>query len=474
MIDLAAPQRQSVLAIVFLAVRLIRRLGFTQLALVAFFVIRGAADGRLVLLVTAAAILLGAASTLAWWRYTFRLVGDELVVTKGVVRVERLTIPFDRIQSVSIDQELLHRLTGLVKVMVDTAGSSAAEFTIDAVERPVAEELQRQTLTAGAGRATPRLGSDADGPTAESLGHVVFRHDSQRLLLAALTSPPWTALVVLGPIVAFGSQFGGSVPSIDPGPFRWWWIPILATAFLLLSLVLNLASVLLQHWDLTLRSEPSVLRRTSGLLSRTSRASSPRRVQATSTSQNPLQHRAGLRTVALSSIGDGDLTLIGCDDAQVDVVHRLAGSAPPSLLMLDRRVERDEVWLAVRNASIVAGLISLAAWFAIGWWSLLVLLVVPWRWMTSARHVRTFRWSLDEQFATRSHVIMRFTNQASLHKANGVRITQSIFERRRGLGRVHLDTAAGTVAVGMIPIDDARTVRDVVLHAAETSRRDWM
>ena len=49
-----------------------------------------------------------------------------------------------------------------------------------------------------------------------------------------------------------------------------------------------------------------------------------------------------------------------------------------------------------------------------------------------------------------------------------------MFERRRGLGRVHVATAAGTVTIGMIPIDEANTVRDVILHGVETDRRSWM
>ena len=65
-------------------------------------------------------------------------------MTRGVLRIDRLTVDVSRIQSIAIEQELLHRLTDLVKVVVDTAGSSQAEFTIDAISRPIAEELQRQ------------------------------------------------------------------------------------------------------------------------------------------------------------------------------------------------------------------------------------------------------------------------------------------------------------------------------------------
>ena len=61
-----------------------------------------------------------------------------------------------------------------------------------------------------------------------------------------------------------------------------------------------------------------------------------------------------------------------------------------------------------------------------------------------------------------------------MRKTNSVQVTQSMFERRRGLGRVHVATAAGTVTIGMIPIDEAHAVRDVILYGVETDRRSWM
>ena len=148
MIDLTAPQRQSPLAIVFLGLRIFRSLGIAQLVILVLFIVRAPFDGPLIVLPFVIIVAFGGFSVLAWWRYTFQLVDGELVVTKGVVRVVRLNVPIERIQSIAIEQQLLHRLTGLVRVTVDTAGSREAEFSIDAIARPVAEELQRQAVTA--------------------------------------------------------------------------------------------------------------------------------------------------------------------------------------------------------------------------------------------------------------------------------------------------------------------------------------
>ncbi|MEL6986177.1 MAG: PH domain-containing protein, partial [Actinomycetota bacterium] len=144
---LSTPTRQSPVAVVFMALKFVRNLGAVNL--VFFLVVLG--SGRLPFALlgvgVAASVALLAYTVAAWWRFVFTIEGDELLVAKGVVAQERLTIPLDRVQSVSINQRFLHRLIGLVSVSVDTAGSSDAELEIDAVDRGRAEALQR--LAAG-------------------------------------------------------------------------------------------------------------------------------------------------------------------------------------------------------------------------------------------------------------------------------------------------------------------------------------
>jgi putative membrane protein len=473
MIDLTAPQRQSPLAILFLGLRIFRSLGIAQLVIIVVFVARAPFNGSLALVPVVIILAFGGFSVLAWWRYTFQLVDGEVVVNKGVVRVARLNVPIERIQSIAIDQQLLHRLTGLVRVTIDTAGGREAEFSIDAIARPVAEELQRQAVTA----APTSAPIDGTQPTSESgEDRVIFTHNTRRLLVMALTMSPLTGVLVLGPLVAFGGDFRNRVPDTGLGnvTFRWWLIPIGAAVFVLFSVALNIVRVFLRDWRLTLRSSSTGLRRTSGLLSRTSTTSSVDRIQMVASAQNPLQRRAGLRSVQLATVGQGGFSLGGCDDAQFSTVASLAAVTPIHELTLDRRVHRAEVFLAVRNVTLLCVALAGAMFALVGWWSLLALIAIPFVWVTKRTVVANFRWGLHDELASSSKVISSATEQALLHKTNTVDVTQSIFERRRGLGRVKLTTAAGAIAIGMIPIADAQALRDTILHAVETDTRPWI
>ena len=473
MIDLSAPQRQSPLAIVFLGLRIFRSLGIAQIVIIVLFIARAPLNGPLAVLPMVIILGFGGFSTLAWWRYTFQLVDGELVVAKGVIRVARLNVPIERIQSIAIDQQLLHRLTGLVRVKVDTAGTKDVEFAIDAIARPLAEELQRQAATA---IVAPRPTNGTLPPPVITEDRVVFTHDGRRLLLMALTMSPLTGLLVLGPIFALGGDFFDRVP--DAGPdnvtFRWWWIPLGVAVFVVLSMALNTVRVFLRDWQLTLRSSPAGLRRTSGLLSRTSTASSVDRIQVVASAQNPLQRRAGLHSVGLATLGQGDLSLGGCTAVQFATVSTLAAVTPIDALQLDRRIHPAEIFLAVRNTSVFCVVLAGALFAFIGWWSLLTLSAIPYVWVTKRVSVANFRWGLHDELASSSKVISSATQQALLHKTNSVDVTQSIFERRRGVATVRLTTAAGAITIGMIPAAEADAVRDTILHAVETDTRPWI
>ena len=65
--------------------------------------------------------------------------GDELIIKKGWLKKEVLTIPLQKIQAVHIEQSPLHQLLNIVKLSADTAGSNQTEVTIQALRKPMAE-----------------------------------------------------------------------------------------------------------------------------------------------------------------------------------------------------------------------------------------------------------------------------------------------------------------------------------------------
>lgn len=498
---LGTPTRQAPLAVVFIAWRFIRNLGAANLGIGLVFLISGRLSFALLGVASIAALVGLVFMTLAWWRFVFLVEADELLVRKGVVSQERLTIPLDRVQSVSIDQKLLHRFVGLVSVSVDTAGSSDAELQIDAVDREKAEALQRLVAGNRPNRQTASAPGESGDEGSSSPGlitdpatdqSVIVQRTPADLVRIGLTAWPWTGLVVLASLLTVADDIGGLIPfdineeevfgdRFDPdiGPALIGYVLLFALLMLVavtvLGAVLQIAREILTNWDMQLIRTSTGFRRTSGLLSKTSKASTLSRIQAVQTDQTPAQRLVGITKLTLPTIGEGDINVPGATEEEVANVREIlfSNAEPPKF---DRGISRLYVFLAVRNATITTAIGVIAGIIALGDWRVVIaMLVVPFRWLEARRRWRLRRWSLTDRHLSESYEFLnKHTAELDLLKTQTASVNQSFFERRRGLATVRVETAEGHLAVPLIPVEQANAVRDLALYTAESGTAAWM
>ena len=362
-VSLREPQRQSLMAIVFLALRTVRQIGIVQLVIgIGFVLAQSPSIAWLFLIVPLVGCVFLGFAALTWWRYTFRVENGELHVRRGVLAQQTLSVPLDRIQSVTLEQKILHRPFGLVQVSVETAGADTTEFTIDAVDRPVADALQRAaadhrrvaaTSTAASSDASAQA---ADPPPPQRPDRIVLQHPPRRIATIAITQMPLTGIAVVAPLLAVADDLADVVPfglpTIDEpslGVWVFWLVPLVILAALVVGLILNLIRTVLTDWNLTVTSTAEGLRRKAGLLSTTSIASSIPRIQRVVIKQGVLERIAGIHTVVLHTVGAGNFVIPGCDASQVDEIRALALDDSSGVETLDRRVSSAEVFKAVRT-----------------------------------------------------------------------------------------------------------------------------
>jgi len=467
LIDLSVSQRQSPLAVVFLAISAVRRIGLVQLGVLAGVV--AARSPSLVifaLIIATVGLLLVGVAALQWWRYTFGVVNGELLVQRGVLSQQRLTIPLDRVQSVSIGQRWLHRPFSLVQVAVDTAGTGAAEFTIDAIAKPAALALQRVVAH----------DETVDIPVAEE---VLVRHSAGRLVRVGLTQMPLAGLVLVAPLLSVGDELLANLsidlPQPNVGRLGLLAVSALVVGGLTFVVLLNVARVLLTDWNLTVTNTPEGIRRSAGLLSTTSVVSSVPRIQRFTVRQTLLERLQGFHTVILNTIGANSIGMTGCDEDQVAALRAVAMAESTAVEVLDRPVSTKVVFLHTRNTAVVAAVMAATLWFVVSWWALVAFIPVAFVGLSTRRRSRLRRWGLvHDAVADRRQFIGWRHQDILLRKVNGTQIRQTLFERKRGLATIKLSTATGAISIGMIPLDDAKGIRDRALFVAETDQRPWM
>lgn len=527
---LSLPSRQPPHAVVFLIWRALRQLSIVNV--VVFFAIFSsgrvplAVSGLLIVVLVGVAVYGG----LLWWRFVYQVDGEDFTISKGVLSQERLVIPLGRVQSVSLEQNILHRMTGLTRVALETAGSSGVEFEIDAIEHDKAMALQRLTAdyrrqAQAAASRLPRstsgtvlpadppwfdpatappptgppsspaaAGTGLTGPTpppgqgSDEVLEVLARRSFGDLIRVGVSQWPWAGLVLLAPLFAvlddlrdaLGIDVFDRVEESVSERLSFDVAVLVALALVMVvvvtvfGLALQVIQVLTADWDLVLARTGKGLRRESGLLSRTSRAASLDRIQSLESVQVPMERWFGIRRIRLRTVGEGDITVPGTSDEEMDRVRSLLFDPPGPTL--DRRISSAVVFLAARNSFLVAAAACLLLVSSVlGWWSLLAFLAVPIRALEAHRRYRFHRWGLtDGRIVQTTRFVARNTEEMALVKAQSVVVEQSFFQRRRDLATVGIRTAEDTFLVPMIRLDEAEAVRDRVLYHVETSTRSWM
>lgn len=82
-----------------------------------------------------------------WLVYFYDLTPDYIQIKKGPITPKEITIPYERIQDVYVDQDIYDRIFGLYDVHLSSAtGTSGMEAHIDGVEKTAAEGLRSMLL----------------------------------------------------------------------------------------------------------------------------------------------------------------------------------------------------------------------------------------------------------------------------------------------------------------------------------------
>lgn len=117
-----------------------------------------------------------------WWRFRYGIVGESLVVERGIFTLERKVLHRDRIRGIDLSAPVIHRLLGLRRVTVDAAaeGGKGSELSLSAVSIADGEWLQRALL-----------GEEQSGAQGAP---VVARANLRTLALAGATGPRWLAV----------------------------------------------------------------------------------------------------------------------------------------------------------------------------------------------------------------------------------------------------------------------------------------
>lgn len=375
-------------------------------------------------------------------RFAYELTDDTFDIRSGVVSRREREIPYARIQNVDIAQNVLQRALDLAEVRIETAGGSGTEARLRYVDGSEAARLQEAI-------SERKRGAEPDQPaTPEETLFALSEHE--HLVLGVVSADLRLLGLVSIALSAFAPRLAREIgPGFDlVSVFG----PLVALGGLVAFWVLSGVLAVFRYYGFELRRRGEELRYDRGLLQRYSGSIPLAKVQTVTVRENVLARAVGYASVVVQTAGyapgqEGSQAESAVPIARRERALALARTVEPfGDLDFQRPPKRARTRYAARYALVVLGLTgllwagnALTGVLPLWYLPLGLLAVVPvaahLTWVHRGYHVD------DDYVITRRGFWRRRTTVVPYDRVQTVFSTQSLFQRRRDLGSVTVDTA---------------------------------
>ncbi|MGG7621745.1 PH domain-containing protein [Bacillus coreaensis] len=452
---------------------------------VAFFVFGSrASEGDLWFFVGSIAVVLVVLGlgVLNWLRFSYRLEEGELRMEYGLLVRKKRYIPFDRIQSLDFSEGILHRPFGLVKVKVETAGSSGAadaEAVLTAITKEEANWIQETIAQAKSKLAEEAVDTKVEDTVEE---HVIYKITSKELLLLATTSGG--VGVVLSAMVAFVSQLDDLIPyesayrevekMISNGIVI---VAVLVFLGFLLAWIVALIGTMVKFAQFTVKKTEREIIISRGLLEKRQITIPLNRIQAVRISENILRQPFGLCSVYIISAGgsvrntEGSKVLLLPAVKKVQVAHILQQHLPVSSTSqtFNKPPKRSLPRYLLRGSLMVVPLV-IAAITIFKLWGLLSIMLFVFSSAWSYLIYKDAGWSIEgQQLNIQYRGLIKHTIFMKKPNVQSLDYKESIFQKRKNLATMTSLIKSGMGAIGGTIVDiekeDAREIYQWYSHS---------
>lgn len=405
-----------------------------------------------------------------WERYEYELAGDTFDIRSGVLSRRTREIPLGRVQNVDMRRNVVQRALGIAEVRLETAGGSDTEAQLRFVSETEAERL-RDTVS----RRKRGADEDATGPEREA--DLLFAVTPRELLVLGVTSVDLRLLSLASvflPVLlpSLTDRFGDPLVSFAMAA------PLAAFGLAVAAAVLSGLYSVTNYYGFRLWRAGSELRYERGLLQQFAGTIPLEKVQTLSITENALARRLGYASLSVETAGyapgDSSGSQSAVPIAERDRVFSLARSVDsfgdPDW---QRPPKRARTRYVIRYVAVVLALTGIAyavdrfTGLSYAWY--IVLLGVPLAPVGAHLKWRNLAYAVcEDHVLTRAGFWSRETRVVPYYRVQAVVHSQTVFQRRRSLATVLIDTAGGGGITGSdaraidIDDDDAVDLRETV------------
>jgi len=490
--SLFKPQRQSIFAIILILLKMIRLL-VKQVWPVALIIVVNGGDNLqlyLVLIVAAVVFFSLTGSIISYLKFTYYIKGDHLHIEKGLLRRTTLDVPFERIQTVDFEQNVVHQLFNVVRVNIDSAGSKGSEISFDALEMNQAQAIRDFILAQKASHKSSEDAEDVQQAEPEEL--IVHLSMWDLVKIGISQNHLRTAGIIFGFMWALMDNVSQALDmdvfdlltdkaeafvmgSIIMGLIA---IPV----FLFISFLYTLIRTVLRDYDLKFTKTSSGFKLVSGLLTRKEKSAHKNKIQIIAWSTNPIRqlfkmyHLKLYQAASVDIIGGKAISVPGCYQPQIDKTLNTVFPGVGEVVFEQHGIHplarfRFILFAGLFPCLMFSAVALLAQNYSLFWaWLYFPLSIVM-----GQLYFRKRKLQLHQDYLIASSGIFGTKHKMlEIYKMQSVKLSQSFYQWRKDLATVTMYTASGDVSIPFIPIGKAQEIRDYLLWRIESDRRGWM
>ncbi|MCC5913012.1 MAG: PH domain-containing protein [Balneolaceae bacterium] len=392
-----------------------------------------------------------------WWRFLYKIEEGELHIRSGIFVRKNLYLTKDRIQVIDITSGIIQRMFGLVKLDIQTAGSSSREAAIEAVTLERAKEINRllrDSSDSNGNGEVEGVAGDIEQQEQEFKQEIAL--PGKELLIAASTSGSFG--IALSILATLFSQIEPVISQSELFEYLFGLLPSQSDVLLIISVILifvifawllSFFSTLFSFGDFLLRITDKELVISRGIFEKKRITVPYNRLQAIHVAEGMIRQPLGYASLHLESAGYGDEKGTGSivlfplihrkkilallDDVFPDYTKEMEGIRPPK-----RSLRRYLFRSAFIVTTITAGLYWLLE--LNNWIWILPALSLVWGWLKYKDAAAA--WGRD-LLILRSRAFSKTTAYIKKNRVQDVSLSQSWIQRFRRLCTIQVHVASG-------------------------------
>lgn len=479
-VDWSVPQRQSLAALFILLYQALIRLLKVLWPLLLYYLFKNKQNEFDVLefIIVGLSFFSLLGSVVEFLYFRFYIQQNDLVIKKGFITKNTISLPLDKIQAVHIEQTWLHSLLNAARVSFDSAGSETMEVKIDAINKTDAEAFRRFILHARPQSVTEEIQPAREDEIIHLSGKDLFKlsisanHLEAFLLMLAFFVSTLDQVKDLFSLeytrfIRWVYQFGTSTGAVLLSGI---------VAALIVSIVISTVRIVFRYYGFTIERSQKGYSIHSGLVNIQEKLVPFRKIQYISWRANWVRTKIGLFLLHFHAIGSDDVN----EKLRVKVPITHDSMIPVLLQEYHPLLQKNVLAPVLIHPAFIArrllltGIVPAVLLGAIGfyffeWTVLWLLLWVAWAGIAGFLFQRKFRlWTDQHALQIKRGVMGREELVLRWDMIQSVSIQQSIYQEGRRLATVNLYTAGGTVTVPYIRLEEAREIINYALYKIES------